>query len=65
METVAVSFFILFGSSYGVSSVLLRKNIRIHDTINESPSVPTRIYSEERKKEFNLKSSPKRDDWFV
>ncbi|BCV00834.1 MAG: hypothetical protein CM15mV37_0800 [uncultured marine virus] len=31
MGTIAVSFIILFGSSYGISSVLLKKNIRIHD----------------------------------
>ena len=28
MGTVAISFFILFGSSYGISSVLLKKEYK-------------------------------------
>ena len=42
METVAVSFFILFGSSYGISSVLLKKNIHMHDPSYKSQIISTK-----------------------
>ena len=44
MGTVAISFFILFGSSYGISSVLLKKNIRIHDPSFKAQVIATRVY---------------------
>ena len=44
MGTVVISFFILFGSRYGISSVLLKKNIRIHDPSYKDQIIATRVY---------------------
>ena len=43
-ELLSISFFILFGSSYGISSVLLKKNIRIHDPSYKDQIIATRVY---------------------
>ena len=51
MTTIAVSFIILFGSSYGVSSMLLKRNIRIHDPSYRSQETFGRVYKIERSKE--------------
>ncbi len=50
METVAVSFFILFGSSYGISSVLLKKNISIHDPSYKAQVISTKLYKIDKSK---------------
>jgi hypothetical protein len=42
---------ILFGGSYGVSSMLLKRNIRIHDPSYRSQETFGRIYKIERSKE--------------
>jgi len=55
MGTVAISFIVLFGSSYGISSVLLKKNVRIHEPNYRPKEKITRVYRIERSKE----------DWFV
>ncbi len=44
MGSIAVSFIILFGSSYGISSVLLKKNIKIHDPSYKDQIIATRVY---------------------
>ena len=44
MGSIAVSFIILFGSSYGISSVLLKKNIRIHEARYKDQIIATRVY---------------------
>ena len=44
MGSIAVSFIILFGSSYGISSVLLKKNIKIHDPSYKAQVIATRVY---------------------
>ena len=51
MTTIAVSFIILFGGSYGVSSMLLKKNIRIHDPSYRSQEAFGRVYRIEKSKE--------------
>jgi len=51
MTTIAVSFIILFGGSYGVSSVLLKRNVRIHDPSYRSQEAFGRLYKIERSKE--------------
>jgi len=51
MTTIAVSFMILFGSSYGVSSVLLKRNIRIHDPSYRSQGTFERVYRIEKSEE--------------
>ena len=50
METVAVSFFILFGSSYGISSILLKKNINIHDPSYKTQIISTKVYKIDKSK---------------
>jgi len=55
MSTVVISFFILFGSSYGISSVLLKKNIKVHDPSYRPQIISTRV----------LSVSKSKDDWFV
>jgi hypothetical protein len=64
MGTVVISFFILFGSSYGISSLLLKKSVRIQDPIYQASHTTTGIYPSIRK-ELNIKGNPKREDWFV
>jgi len=64
MGTVVISFFILFGSSYGISSVLLKKNIRIRNTIYQTPQTTTGIYPPIRRESY-IKENSKRGDWFV
>jgi len=64
MGTVVISFFILFGSSYGISSLLLRKSVSLQDPTYQYPHTTTGIYPPIRK-ELNIKGSPKRVDWFV
>ena len=54
MGTVVISFFILFGSSYGISSVLFKKNIKIHDSIYHVSQTTTGIYPPV-KKNLNIK----------
>jgi|TARA_A200000159_G_scaffold161646_1_gene183962 hypothetical protein len=54
MTTVAVSFMILFGGSYGVSSMLLKRSIKTYDPSYRSQETLTRLYRIERSKE----------DWF-
>jgi len=51
MTTIAVSFMILFGSSYGVSSVLLKRNVRIHDPSYRSQEAFGRVYRIKESKE--------------
>jgi|TARA_R100001509_G_scaffold31748_1_gene16852 hypothetical protein len=50
MTTVAVSFMILFGSSYGISSVLLKRKVSIHDPSYRSEETFGRVYRIERSK---------------
>jgi len=64
MGTIIVSFFVLFGSSYGISSLLLKKNIRINDTFYQAPQTITGIYPP-IKRELTIKRKPKRGDWFA
>ena len=64
MGTVAISFFILFGSSYGISSVLLKKNIKIHDSVYGVSQTTTGIYPPV-KRNFIVKGSSMKEDWFV
>jgi len=54
MTSVAVSFMILFGGSYGVSSMLLKRSVRTNDPSYRSQETLTRLYKIERSKE----------DWF-
>jgi hypothetical protein len=51
MTTIAVSFMILFGGSYGVSSMLLKRNVRVHDPSYRSQETFGRVYRIERSKE--------------
>ena len=44
MHVIAVSFIILFGSTYGVSSILLRKNFKVHDPTYKSRETLTAVY---------------------
>jgi len=64
MGTVAISFFVLFGSSYGISSVLLKKNIKIHDSIYNASQTTTGIYPPV-KRTLSVKGSSIKEDWFV
>ncbi len=64
MGTIAISFFILFGSSYGISSVLLKKNIKIHDSVYGVSQTTTGIYPPV-KRNLIVKGSSMKEDWFV
>ena len=64
MGTVAISFFILFGSSYGISSVLLKKNIKVHDSFYRVSQTTTGIYPPV-KRSLSVKGSSIKEDWFV
>ena len=64
MEVIAVSFIILFGSSYGISSVLLKKNIKIHDSVYHVSQTTTGIYPPV-KRNLTAKESLMKEDWFV
>ena len=64
MGTVAISFFILFGSSYGISSVLLKKNVKIHDSVYRVSQTTTGIYPPV-KRNLTVKGSSIKEDWFV
>ena len=64
MIVIAVSFVILFGSSYGISSVLLKKNIKIHDSVYGVSQTTTGIYPPV-KRNLIVKGSSIKEDWFV
>ena len=64
MGTVAISFFILFGSSYGISSILLKKNVKIHDSVYRVSQTTTGIYPPV-KRNLTVKGSSIKEDWFV
>jgi len=64
MGTVAISFFILFGSSYGISSILLKKNVKIHDSVYRVSQTTTGIYPPV-KRNLTVKGSSMKEDWFV
>ena len=55
MGSVAISFIILLGSSYGISSVLLKKNLKIHEPSFKIQQSTTRI----------VRLNKSDDEWFV
>ena len=55
MGSIAVSFIILFGSSYGISSVLLKRNLKIHEPSFKIQQSTTKV----------IKLNRSDDEWFV
>jgi len=55
MSSIVVSFFILFGGSYGVSSILLKKGIKMNDHTYKPQVISTKL----------IKISKSKSDWFV